>query len=149
MLFGPEEEFVTRMGLFLQDRRLSPYHKWLLCGINGSCTDLNSLVFLKGGAIGKAIYNGLSNYTLIGAYGPTKKYIIHTEEIFGLNKTRQGQQFLGQARATDLLRRRHFRFQTTGHLPGQSTVVHPAQEASASASAGATLVPGLRGGQAA
>ena len=73
MLFGTEEEFVMRTGLFLQDRRMSPYHKWLLCGINGSCTDLNSLVFLKEGAIGKAIYNGLSNYTRIGAYSPTKK----------------------------------------------------------------------------
>jgi hypothetical protein len=39
--------------------------------------------------------------------------------------------------------------ETTGHLPGQSTAVHPAREASASASEGATLVPGLRGGQAA
>jgi hypothetical protein len=72
-LIGADKEFVMRTGLFLQDRRLSPYHKWLLCGINGSCTDLNSLVFLKEGAVGKAIYNGLSNYTLIGAYSPTKK----------------------------------------------------------------------------
>jgi hypothetical protein len=28
--------------------------------------------------------------------------------------------FLGQARARELLRRRHLRLQTTGHLPGQS-----------------------------
>jgi hypothetical protein len=39
--------------------------------------------------------------------------------------------------------------ETTGHLPCQSTGVHPAQEASASGSAGATLVLGLRGGQSA
>jgi hypothetical protein len=32
----------------------------------------------------------------------------------------RGQQFLGQARARELLRRRHLRFQITGHLPGQS-----------------------------
>jgi hypothetical protein len=32
----------------------------------------------------------------------------------------RGQPFLGQARATELLRRRHLRLQTTGHLPGQS-----------------------------
>jgi hypothetical protein len=32
----------------------------------------------------------------------------------------RGQQFLGQARATELLRRRHLRLQTTSHLPGQS-----------------------------
>jgi hypothetical protein len=57
----------------------------------------------------------------------------------------RGQQFLGQARATELLRWHHFRLQTTGHLPGQSTGVYPAQEASASYSAEATLVPGLRG----
>jgi hypothetical protein len=32
----------------------------------------------------------------------------------------RGQPFLGQARATELLRRRHLRLQTTGHLPGRS-----------------------------
>ena len=37
--------------------------------------------------------------------------------------------------------------QTNGHLPGQSTAVRPAREAYASASTGATLVPGLRGGE--
>jgi hypothetical protein len=39
--------------------------------------------------------------------------------------------------------------QTTCHLPGESTGVCPAREVSASGSVGATLVPGLRGGQAA
>jgi hypothetical protein len=32
----------------------------------------------------------------------------------------RGQPFLAQARATELLRRRHLLLQTTGHLPGQS-----------------------------
>jgi hypothetical protein len=32
----------------------------------------------------------------------------------------RGQPFLGKARARELLRRRHLRLQTTGHLPGQS-----------------------------
>jgi hypothetical protein len=57
----------------------------------------------------------------------------------------KGQQLLERVRATEPLRRRHFRLQTTGHLPGESTGVHPAREASASRSVGATLVPGLRG----
>jgi hypothetical protein len=61
----------------------------------------------------------------------------------------RGQQFLGQARARELLRRRHLKLQTTGHLPGESTGVHPAQEVSASGSTGATLAPGLLGGLAA
>ena len=61
----------------------------------------------------------------------------------------RGQQLLERARATEPLRRRHFRLQTTGHLPGESTGVHPAREASASRSVGATLVPGLRGGRSA
>jgi hypothetical protein len=55
------------------------------------------------------------------------------------------EQFLGQARATDLLRWPHLWLQTIGHLPGQSTAVCPAREVSASASAGATLVLGLHG----
>ena len=40
----------------------------------------------------------------------------------------RGQQLLERARATEPLRRRHFRLQTTGHLPGESTGVHPARE---------------------
>jgi hypothetical protein len=47
------------------------------------------------------------------------------------------------------LRRHHFWLQTTGHLPGQSTGVRTAREASASHSAGATLILGLRSGQSA
>jgi hypothetical protein len=47
------------------------------------------------------------------------------------------------------LRRRHFRLQTTCHLPGQSTGVRTAREASASRSAGVTLVLGLHSGQSA
>ena len=39
--------------------------------------------------------------------------------------------------------------ETTDHLPGESTGVRPARGASASRSAGATLVPGLRGGRSA
>jgi hypothetical protein len=34
----------------------------------------------------------------------------------------RGQPFLGQARDTKLLRRRHLRLQTTGHLRGQSNI---------------------------
>ena len=61
----------------------------------------------------------------------------------------RGQQFLGQERATELLRQCHLRLQTTSHLPGESTGVRTAREVSASGSAGATLSPGLRRGQAA
>ena len=61
----------------------------------------------------------------------------------------RGQQLLDRARATEPLRRRHFRLQTTCHLPGQSTGVRTAPEASASRSAGATLILGLRSGQSA
>ena len=56
----------------------------------------------------------------------------------------RGQQLLERARATEPLRQRHFRLQTTCHLPGESTGVHTAREASASLSAGATLILGLR-----
>ena len=61
----------------------------------------------------------------------------------------RGQQLLDRARATEPLRRHHFRLQTTCHLPGQSTGVRPAREACASRSAGATLILGLRSGQSA
>ena len=61
----------------------------------------------------------------------------------------RGQQLLERARATEPLRRHHFRLQTTCHLPGQSTGVRTAREASASRSVGATLVPGLCSGRSA
>jgi hypothetical protein len=57
----------------------------------------------------------------------------------------RGQQFLGQARARDLLKWHHFQLQTIGHLPGESTGVLPAQRFLPQAPA----EPGLRGGQAA
>jgi hypothetical protein len=66
----------------------------------------------------------------------------------------RGQQFLGQARATELLRWHHFQLQTS-YLPGQRTGVcqrtgvRPAQEASASGSAGAISVLGLHCGESA
>jgi hypothetical protein len=53
------------------------------------------------------------------------------------------------ARATELLRRRHLRLQTTSHLPGECTGVRQPERFVPQAPAGASLAPGLRGGQAA
>lgn len=53
-----EGEMTMREGLFLQSATQHPFHKWILCSINGSCTDLNVLAFLQGGSSGKASYNG-------------------------------------------------------------------------------------------
>jgi hypothetical protein len=74
---------------------------------------------------------------------------INNFDVINTIKNKYWEQFLGQARATELLRQRHFRLQTTGHLPGESTGVRPAREVSASGSAGATLTPGHCGEQAA
>lgn len=46
MMVDQEEEFAMKQGLFIQDFRMHPFHKWVLCGINGSCSDLNSLAFI-------------------------------------------------------------------------------------------------------
>jgi hypothetical protein len=61
----------------------------------------------------------------------------------------RGQPFLGQARATELLRRRHLRLQTTGHLPGECTGIRQPERFVPQAPAGASLAPGPRRGQAA
>ena len=50
--------------------------------------------------------------------------------------------YLGASKNSGALRQHHFRLQTTCHLPGQSTGVRTAREASASHSAGATLILG-------
>lgn len=39
------------MGGWQQDRNVNPFHKWMLCGINGSCSDLSPLTALLGGSI--------------------------------------------------------------------------------------------------
>ncbi|MQL00539.1 hypothetical protein EI005_25300 [Escherichia coli] len=62
MIDDPEKKYVMKKGLFIQDFRMHPFHKWVLCGINGSCTDLNPLVFLQGGAAGKTIFSGISKF---------------------------------------------------------------------------------------
>jgi hypothetical protein len=54
----------------------------------------------------------------------------------------RGQPFLGQARATELLRRRHLRLQTTSHLPGECTGVCLAREVCASGPSGSLLGSG-------
>ena len=62
----------------------------------------------------------------------------------------RGQPFLGQARATELLRQHHLRLQTTGHLPGECTGIRqPERFVPQAPAAEASLAPGLRGGQAA
>lgn len=44
---------------------MTPFHKWVLCGINGSCTDLNPLGFISGGTVGKSIVMGSLNGTVL------------------------------------------------------------------------------------
>ena len=41
---------------------MHPFHKWVLCGVNGSCTELNPLIFIQGGAVGKASFTGISRF---------------------------------------------------------------------------------------
>lgn len=71
------------------------FHKWVLCGVNGSCTDLNPLVFIQGGAVGKASFTGISRFFQYwgsdslspGTDGTTTTYANSTVEITGFNKT--------------------------------------------------------------
>lgn len=95
MMVDPGEEFAMKQGLFLQDLRMHPFHKWVLCGVNGSCTDLNPLVFIQGGAVGKASFTGISRFfqywgsdsVSSGTDGTTTTYANSTVEITGFNKT--------------------------------------------------------------
>ncbi|XP_057350444.1 uncharacterized protein LOC130681393 [Manis pentadactyla] len=43
---------VAEGGEFQQDVGRNPFHKWLLCGVNGSCSDLSPFIVLQGGGIG-------------------------------------------------------------------------------------------------
>lgn len=43
---------VAEGGEFQQDVGRNPFDKWLLCGVNGSCSDLSPFIVLQGGGIG-------------------------------------------------------------------------------------------------
>ena len=95
MMVDQEEEFAMKQGLFIQDFRMHPFHKWVLCGVNGSCSDLNSLAFIRGGAAGKASFTGASkffqfwglNAAIPEKSGTVRMYTNSTIEITGFNKT--------------------------------------------------------------
>jgi hypothetical protein len=78
---------------------------------------------------------------------PTKNENVRTFSLMNINAKILNK--ILEARATELLRWRHFRLQTTSNLPGQRTGVRLARDASASSSAVAILVPGLCRGQSA
>jgi hypothetical protein len=76
---------------FIQDFRMHPFHKWVLCGVNGSCTELNPLIFIQGGAVVKASFTGISRFAqhwrIHDASQDSYGYTNISVEITGFNKT--------------------------------------------------------------
>ena len=87
MIDDPEKEFIMKKGLFIQDFTKHPlvkgmhskvlYEKslfhnkfllWVLCGVNGSCTELNPLIFIQGGAAGRLLLLASQDLLSIGEY---------------------------------------------------------------------------------
>lgn len=91
MIDDPEQKYVMKKGLFIQDFRMHPFHKWVLCGVNGSCTELNPLIFIQGGAVGKASFTGISRFAqywgIHDASQDSYGYTNTSVEITGFNKT--------------------------------------------------------------
>ena len=87
MLLDPGEELVMKQGLFLQERNMNPFRKWLLCGINGSCTNLNTLAFIRGGAAWKASFTGIITGNMLKQDGSGQSFVNTTEKIVGFNRT--------------------------------------------------------------
>ena len=91
MTDDPEKEFVMKKRFVIQDFRMHPFHKWLLCGVNGSCTELNPLNFIQGGTVVKASFTGISRFAQHwGIYDASQDSYGHTNisvEITGFNKT--------------------------------------------------------------
>ena len=91
MMVDLEKEFAMKKGLFIQDIRMHPFHKWMLCEVNGSCTELNPLIFIQGEAVGKASFTGISrtaqywgmHAASLDSYGYTNTSV----EITVFNKT--------------------------------------------------------------
>lgn len=53
----------TYQGLFQQDPRGNPFDNWMLCGVNGSCSNVEPLGLLLGGAVGRHNVTCLYNWT--------------------------------------------------------------------------------------
>jgi hypothetical protein len=87
MMVDPGKELAMKQGLFLQDRRMDPFHKWLLCGVNGSYTDLNTLAFIWGGTGGKASFTGITTGTMLKQDGSGQSFVNTTEIFVGFNRT--------------------------------------------------------------
>ena len=52
----------------------NPFDIWLLCGVNGSCTDISPLAMLQGGSIGNASFEWNSKLQVSGknvSFAPT------------------------------------------------------------------------------
>jgi hypothetical protein len=91
MMADLEKEFAMKMGLFIQDIKMHSFHKRMLCGVNGSCTELNPLIFIQGGAVGKASFTGISRtaqyWGMHGASLDSYEYTNTSLEITEFNKT--------------------------------------------------------------
>jgi hypothetical protein len=85
MLLDPGEELVMKQGLFLQEHRMNPFRKCLLCGINGSFTDLNTLAFIHGVAAGKASFTVIITGTTLKQDGSGQSFLNTTEILVGFN----------------------------------------------------------------
>ncbi|XP_076774498.1 endogenous retrovirus group K member 9 Env polyprotein-like [Arvicanthis niloticus] len=88
MMLDPKADTVMRKGPFLQGHKMNPFHKWLLCGINSSCTALNPLVFLQGGAAGRTSIMEVINETMVKQEGDQAPQLTdETQLVTGVNKT--------------------------------------------------------------
>ena len=86
-MLDPGKELVMKQGLFLQERSMNPFRKWLLCGINVSCTDLNTLAFIRGGTARKASFTGITTGTMLKQDGSGQSFVNTTEIFVGFNRT--------------------------------------------------------------
>ena len=86
-----KNEFFMKKRFFIQDFRMHSFHKWVLWGVNGNCTDFNPLIFIQGGAVVKASFTGISRFAQHwGIHDASQDSYGHTNirvEITGFNKT--------------------------------------------------------------
>ncbi|XP_059107641.1 uncharacterized protein LOC131900446 [Peromyscus eremicus] len=72
---GPKRgRLMYNQGLFIQNPLMKPYDKWILCGVNGSCTELNAFSLLQGGT------TGFSSFLGTFVHNSTMRLLISKEE---------------------------------------------------------------------
>lgn len=84
---GFDGDNVMEGDLFEQDPHMNPFNKWILYGVNGSCTDVAPLVMIQGGAYGVHSFTCYSQHSQVGFGDEASDLFNVSQACFRVNHT--------------------------------------------------------------